>query len=169
MLNFSLATIPNVDDGVNTTALQITLVQNDLDIAGVISFFGLGTISAANLVTGWALDIGNVASSVAAITSTVVCLQTLQPSDNNRGDFEDGNPALGITPALNAAGACNTPIAIPEINCTSRNSIAFPEMQFYFQKCNCISRNTVTFPEMQMFFQKYSVSIFLELMFLDQT
>jgi len=116
VLNFSLATIPNVDDGVNTTALQITLVQNDLDIAGVISFFGLGTISAANLVTGWALDVGNVASSVAAITSTVVCLQTLQPSDNNRGDFEDGNPALGITPALNAAGAYNTPIAIPEIN-----------------------------------------------------
>ena len=109
MLNFSLATIPNVDDGANTTALQITLVQADLDVAGVISFFGLGTISAANLVAGWALDVGNVARSVAAVGSTVVCLQTLQPSDNNRGDFEDGNPALGVTPAANAAGAYNTP------------------------------------------------------------
>ena len=41
--------------------------------------------------------------------------QTLQPSDNNRGDFEDGNAALGLLLLL-LLSSNNTPIAIPEIN-----------------------------------------------------
>ena len=48
-----------------------------------------------------------VAGSVAAADAAGTILQTLQPTDNNRGDFEDGNVALN---------AANRPIAIPEIN-----------------------------------------------------
>ena len=118
VLSFTPATWPNSSVAASTT-VTITVNALDIDASGVISFFGLGAISAADVVTGWVIDTGGAAAtagSIAATPSTVVCLQTLQPSDNNRGDFEDGNSALGITVAANAAGSYNTPIAIPEIN-----------------------------------------------------
>jgi hypothetical protein len=78
----------------------------EVPAAGVISWFGLGTIT-AGVAAGWVLDTG--AATINATTTGFNCQQTLQPSDNNRGDFEDGNAALG-------AAGFNTPIAIPEIN-----------------------------------------------------
>ena len=65
------------------------------------------TVDATN-VTFVALlaDVGNVA------TNAVVTYQ-LQPTDQYRGDFEDGN---------NAINADNTPIAIPEINVQMKSS-----------------------------------------------
>ena len=114
-LTWSGAAIPNTLAAVAGTAISITFgvglataaAQNAaIPTAGVISFFGLGTISAVGVTAGWCVDLG------AGVNSTVTGFnvqQTLQPSDNNRGDFEDGNAALGIA-------GFNTPIAIPEIN-----------------------------------------------------
>ena len=53
-----------------------------------------------------------VSGSVVAGDAAGTILQTLQPTDNNRGDFEDGNVALN---------AANRPIAIPEINVQMRS------------------------------------------------
>jgi hypothetical protein len=102
----------------NTTATcTFTIVAANIPAAGVISFFGTGTISAAGVTGGWVVDLGG------GVNSTVTgfnAQQTLQPSDNNRGDFEDGNAALGDNSA--AGGALyNTPIAIPEINVQMRS------------------------------------------------
>jgi hypothetical protein len=47
------------------------------------------------------------AALVVATTPTVTCSFQLQPTDQLRGDFEDGN---------NSLNANNTPIAIPEVN-----------------------------------------------------
>ena len=108
VLTFTVATFPNTAVAASTTA-TITLAAADLDVNGVISFFGLGTITGSDVAAGWLVDNGNGAGSVAAIASTVSLICTLQPTDNNRGDFEDGNANLG-------AAGFNTPIAIPEIN-----------------------------------------------------
>ena len=112
VLNFSAATIPVNTATVGT--IQITLVAGNIPAAGVISFFGQGTISAGganltgNIASGWMLDIGGGAlNDVGNAAQTVVALQTLQPLDFARGDFEDGNNNLNNN---------NTPIAIPEIN-----------------------------------------------------
>ena len=103
ILTFSALAYPN--NGATSGILTITVNAAMLPAAGVISWFGLGTIT-AGVSAGWVVDTG------AGVNSTVTgfnCQQTLQPSDNNRGDFEDGNAALG-------AAGFNTPIAIPEIN-----------------------------------------------------
>jgi hypothetical protein len=107
VLFFSAAALPLCGAVVAAITITITLIAADLPAAGVISWFGTGTISAAGVVAGWVLDTG--AATVNATTTGFICIQTLQPSDNNRGDFEDGNAALG-------AALYNTPIAIPEIN-----------------------------------------------------
>ena len=107
VLFFSAAALPLCGAVVAAITITITLIAADLPAAGVISWFGTGTISAAGVVAGWVLDTG--AATVNATTTGFICIQTLQPSDNNRGDFEDGNAALG-------AAGFNTPIAIPEIN-----------------------------------------------------
>ena len=118
VLDFSVATIPQ-NAATVTGGIQITLIAGDIPAAGVVSWFGSGAITAGaaaatgGIVTGWLLDVGAaVNTSVAAIPQLVVCQQTLQPTDNNRGDFEDGN---------NALNANNTPIAIPEINVQMRS------------------------------------------------
>ena len=109
ILTFSALAYPN--NGATAGVLTYTVeaagaAGTEIPAAGVISWFGLGAISAAFVVTGWVVCTGG------GVNSTVTgfnCQQTLQPSDNNRGDFEDGNAALG-------AAGFNTPIAIPEIN-----------------------------------------------------
>ena len=103
ILTFSALAYPN--NGAAAGLCTYTVAAGEIPAAGVISWFGLGTIT-AGVSAGWVVDTG------AGVNSTVlgfVCIQTLQPSDNNRGDFEDGNAALG-------AALYNTPIAIPEIN-----------------------------------------------------
>ena len=118
VLDFSVATIPQ-NAATVTGGIQITLVGGNIPAAGVVSWFGSGTITAGaaaatgGIVAGWLLDVGAaVNTSVAAIPQLVVCQQTLQPVDAQRGDFEDGN---------NNLNANNTPIAIPEINVQMRS------------------------------------------------
>ena len=106
VLTFTSAALPLSGAVVAGTAIVLTLVAANVPAAGVISWFGTGTISATGVVAGWVLAQGAVVNST---VNGFVCIQTLQPSDNNRGDFEDGNAALG-------AAGFNTPIAIPEIN-----------------------------------------------------
>ena len=106
VLTFSAAALPLSGAVVAGTNIVLTLVAANVPAAGVISWFGTGTISATGVVAGWVLAQGAVVNST---VNGFVCIQTLQPSDNNRGDFEDGNAALG-------AAGFNTPIAIPEIN-----------------------------------------------------
>ncbi len=94
-VTFSVASRPNA--GAGAGAIVITLgaaVPADVrGVDGIISFFC-------------------VAGSQIAPAATTTILQTLQPTDNNRGDFEDGNVALN---------AANQPIAIPEINVQMRS------------------------------------------------
>ena len=106
ILTFSAAALPLSAAVVAGVNIVLTLVAANVPAAGIISWFGTGTISAAGVVAGWVLAQGAVVNST---VNGFVCIQTLQPSDNNRGDFEDGNAALG-------AALYNTPIAIPEIN-----------------------------------------------------
>ena len=103
ILTFSALAYPN--NGAAAGLCTYTVAAGEIPAAGVISWFGLGTIT-AGVAAGWVLDTGAVVNST---TQGFVCIQTLQPSDNNRGDLEDGNAALG-------AAGFNTPIAIPEIN-----------------------------------------------------
>ena len=112
VLTFSVAARATSAAGAGTgaAAVTLTLAAGSIPAAGVISWFGLGTISAAGVTAGWVTSL--VAGGVNNVTSGFVCQQTLQPSDNNRGDFEDGNSALGQA----VAPITNTPIAIPEIN-----------------------------------------------------
>ena len=91
-VTFSIASRPNA--GAGAGAIVITLGAASVrGVDGVISFF-------------------TVAGSQIAPAATTTILQTLQPTDNNRGDFEDGNVALN---------AANQPIAIPEINVQMRS------------------------------------------------
>ena len=107
VLFFSSAALPACAAVVATVTITITVTAAMINAAGVISWFGTGTISATGVVAGWVLATG--AATVNSTVTGFVCIQTLQPSDNNRGDFEDGNAALGVA-------GFNTPIAIPEIN-----------------------------------------------------
>ena len=102
-VSFSAASRPNANVGAAAGLLVITIggtVAADVrGIDGIISFFC-------------------VAGSVVAGDAAGTILQTLQPTDQNRGDFEDGNNAL----SGQAAGpGVNTPIAIPEINVQMRS------------------------------------------------
>ena len=106
ILTFSAAALPACAAVVAAISVTFTVVAANIIAAGVISWFGTGTISAVGTAAGWVLGTGAVVNST---TQGFICIQTLQPSDNNRGDFEDGNAALG-------AAGFNTPIAIPEIN-----------------------------------------------------
>ena len=106
ILTFSSAALPLCTAAAGAITITLTLVGANIPAAGIISWFGTGAVSAAGVVTGWVLATGAVVNST---VQGFVCIQTLQPSDNNRGDFEDGNAALG-------AAGFNTPIAIPEIN-----------------------------------------------------
>jgi hypothetical protein len=96
-VTFSAASRPNANVGAAATVYVVTLGATAAgDVRGtdaLISFFC-------------------VAGSVVAGDAAGTILQTLQPTDNNRGDFEDGN---------NALNAANTPIAIPEINVQMRS------------------------------------------------
>ena len=96
-VSFSAASRPNANAAAGSATYVVTLgaaVAADVrGTDGVISFFC-------------------VAGSVVAGDAAGTILQTLQPTDNNRGDFEDGNDALN---------AANTPIAIPEINVQMRS------------------------------------------------
>jgi hypothetical protein len=62
------------------------------------------------------IDGGNIefvaADNIASGSNAVTIFFSLQPADNSRGDFEDGNNTLNTN---------NTPIAIPEINVQMRS------------------------------------------------
>jgi hypothetical protein len=92
-VTFSAASRPNANVGAAAAAAVVTL----------------GLTAAADVLTATdsLISFFVVAGSVLAADAAGTILQTLQPTDNNRGDFEDGN---------NALNAANTPIAIPEIN-----------------------------------------------------
>ena len=96
-VTFSAASRPNANVGAAAGVYVVTLgaaVPADVRGAdGVISFFC-------------------VAGSVVAGDAAGTILQTLQPTDAQRGDFEDGNVNLN---------AANQPIAIPEINVQMRS------------------------------------------------
>ena len=96
VLTFSGASRPNANAG-TTGDLTITLG---------------GTVAADVRGTDALIAFFVVSGSVAAADAAGTILQTLQPTDNNRGDFEDGNVALN---------AANRPIAIPEINVQMRS------------------------------------------------
>ena len=93
VLTFSAASRPNAAGGILTITIGATVPGDVRGTDALISFFC-------------------VAGSVLAADAAGTILQTLQPTDNNRGDFEDGNIALN---------AANRPIAIPEINVQMRS------------------------------------------------
>ena len=97
VLTFSAASRPNANAGA-AGVLTITLEA--------------GTAAGSVRGTDALISFFVVAGSVAAGDAAGTILQTLQPTDNNRGDFEDGNVALN---------AANRPIAIPEINVQMRS------------------------------------------------
>ena len=97
-VTFSAASRPNANAAAGAVDLILTLENGTAagsvrGTDGIISFF---------VVSG----------SVVAGDAAGTILQTLQPTDNNRGDFEDGNVALN---------AANRPILIPEINVQMRS------------------------------------------------
>ena len=97
-VTFPAANRPNANAAAGASNLIITLENGTAagsvrGTDGIISFF---------VVSG----------SVVAGDAAGTILQTLQPTDNNRGDFEDGNVALN---------AANRPILIPEINVQMRS------------------------------------------------
>ena len=98
VLTFSAASRPNANVGAAAGVLTITLEA--------------GTAAGSVRGTDALISFFVVAGSVAAGDAAGTILQTLQPTDNNRGDFEDGNVALN---------AANRPIAIPEINVQMRS------------------------------------------------
>ena len=98
VLTFSAASRPNANAGAAAGVLTITLEA--------------GTAAGSVRGTDALISFFVVAGSVAAGDAAGTILQTLQPTDNNRGDFEDGNVALN---------AANRPIAIPEINVQMRS------------------------------------------------
>jgi len=93
ILTFDAASRPNAAGGILTITIGATVAGDVRGTDALISFFC-------------------VAGSVLAADAAGTILQTLQPTDNNRGDFEDGNVALN---------AANQPIAIPEINVQMRS------------------------------------------------
>ena len=98
------ADLPNLDEA-GVRGFTVASADGTLDASKNLPEF---TTIDANNVTFVALtaDLGNVAAGA------VVTYQ-LQPTDQYRGDFEDGN---------NAINADNTPIAIPEINVQMKSS-----------------------------------------------
>jgi len=98
VLTFSAASRPNANVGAAAGILTITLE------AGTAA----GSVRGVDALISFFVVAGSVVAGDAAGT----ILQTLQPTDNNRGDFEDGNIALN---------AANQPIAIPEINVQMRS------------------------------------------------
>jgi hypothetical protein len=106
VLTFSALAYPL--NGATSGLCTFNVAAAVLPAAGVISWFGLGTIT-AGVTAGWVQDAAAGAVNGNDTVGGIICQQTLQPTDNNRGDFEDGNAALG-------AALYNTPIAIPEIN-----------------------------------------------------
>ena len=96
--------LPNLDE---TGVRGFTIASGDGVLNATNNVPEFTTVDGTN-VTFVALnaDVGNVAAAA------VVTYQ-LQPTDQYRGDFEDGN---------NAINADNTPIAIPEINVQMKSS-----------------------------------------------
>ena len=104
-----------------TIAVARTNMPN-LDVEGVRGFrvaSGDGTLDASKNVPEFtAVDATNVTfvallADVGDVATAAVVTYQLQPTDQYRGDFEDGN---------NAINADNTPIAIPEINVQMKSS-----------------------------------------------
>ena len=105
----------------NTIAIAKTDLPN-LDETGVRGFTiasGNGVLNATNNVPEFTtVDANNVTfvalvADVGNVAAGAVVTYQLQPTDQYRGDFEDGN---------NAINADNTPIAIPEINVQMKSS-----------------------------------------------
>jgi len=104
-----------------TIAVARTNMPN-LDVEGVRGFriaSGDGTLDASKNVPEFtAVDATNVTfvallADVGDVATAAVVTYQLQPTDQYRGDFEDGN---------NAINGDNTPIAIPEINVQMKSS-----------------------------------------------
>ena len=98
-VTFSTASRPNGTTGVGAAVAIVLTLEN-------------GTAAGSVRGTDSIISFFVVSGSVAAGDAAGTILQTLQPTDNNRGDFEDGNVALN---------AANRPIAIPEINVQMRS------------------------------------------------
>ena len=105
----------------NTIAIAKTDLPN-LDETGVRGFTiasADGVLNATNNVPEFTtVDANNVTfvalvANVGNVAAGAVVTYQLQPTDQYRGDFEDGN---------NAINAGNTPIAIPEINVQMKSS-----------------------------------------------
>ena len=98
-VTFSVASRPLTTAGIGAAVPIVITFENG---AAAGSVRGTDSIISFFVVSG----------SVLAADAAGTILQTLQPTDNNRGDFEDGNVALN---------AANRPIAIPEINVQMRS------------------------------------------------
>jgi len=89
----------------------------NLDVEGVRGFIlsGSDLTAAENLQEFTTVDATNVNFVISGsdTSSTYTVHYQLQPTDTNRGDFEDGNNALNDQ---------NTPISIPEINIQMQSS-----------------------------------------------
>ena len=99
-VTFTAASRPNANVGAAATVYVVTLDQ----AAGGVIVRGTDAVISFFVITG----------SVVAADAGGTILQTLQPTDNNRGDFEDGNNNLSGNAGFGAN--TNSPIAIPEIN-----------------------------------------------------
>ena len=99
IVRFSTASRPNGTTGVGA-AVEIVITL-DAGAGGVV-------VRGDDAVISFFVVSGSVAAADAAGT----ILQTLQPTDNNRGDFEQMDTG---------ANAANAPIAIPEINVQMRS------------------------------------------------
>ena len=74
VLTFSAAALPLSGAVVAGTNIVLTLVAANVPAAGVISWFGTGTISATGVVAGWVLAQGAVVNST---VNGFICIQTL--------------------------------------------------------------------------------------------
>jgi hypothetical protein len=89
----------------------VNMATSNFDPKGVRAFIATGSQSISNLAAFTTVS-GNLVSFIMAdnageATNNLNVTYQLQPLDNERGDFEDGNTALN---------SLNNPIAIPEIN-----------------------------------------------------
>ena len=60
ILTFSSAALPLCTAAAGAITITFTVVAANIPAAGVISWFGTGTISAAGVVAGWVLAVGAV-------------------------------------------------------------------------------------------------------------
>jgi hypothetical protein len=99
-LSVAAASLPNLDvEAVRSYTMTSGSITAALNLPAFTTYDGTNVVF---VMTASAVD----GASGASVADTLI-EYSLQPTDKNRGDFEDGNDALN---------ANNSPIAIPEIN-----------------------------------------------------